>query len=56
MHKIAPNLCALIGSTIAANLVGLAGGLTALAQIPACNVQVLKNLKKFSFFFSFNFF
>lgn len=41
MSHIAPNLCALIGSSVAAQLVGLAGGLTALSKIPSCNVQVM---------------
>lgn len=41
MNKIAPNLCALIGSNVAALLVGLAGGLIALSKIPSCNVQVM---------------
>ena len=41
MSKIAPNLCALIGASVAAQLVGLAGGLIALSKIPSCNVQVM---------------
>eukprot|EP01038_Epipyxis_sp_PR26KG_P017359 gene17359-23976_t len=41
MNKIAPNLCALIGASLAAQLVGLAGGLVALSKIPSCNVQVM---------------
>lgn len=41
MSKIAPNLCTLIGAHIAAQLVGLAGGLIALSKIPACNIQVM---------------
>ena len=52
MNKIAPNLCALIGTFLAAQLVGLAGGLIALSQIPATNFQVIgqekKNLAGFS--------
>ena len=72
MHKIAPNLCAMVGSSIAAQLIGLAGearvtilsffrpiicggvaclsvagGLQALAQMPACNVQVMGQQKNF---------
>ena len=46
MNRIAPNLCAIVGSSIAAQLVGLAGGLMLLAQIPACNVQVMGQEKK----------
>ncbi|CAA0814146.1 pre-mRNA processing ribonucleoprotein binding region-containing protein [Striga hermonthica] len=49
---IAPNLSAVVGGTVAAKLMGTAGGLTALAKMPACNVQLLgakrKNLAGFS--------
>lgn len=52
MDAIAPNLSAAVGTEIAAQLMGIAGGLNALAQMPACNVQVLgakrKNLAGFS--------
>lgn len=52
MNDIAPNLCALTGSRVAAQLVGLAGGLTNLSKIPACNLQVMgqekRNLAGFS--------
>ena len=41
MHHIAPNLSAAVGSEIAAKLMGVAGGLKALSQMPACNVQVV---------------
>ena len=45
MSRIAPNLSADCGSTIAARLLGIAGGLRALAAMPACNIQVfLENL------------
>ena len=40
MHKIAPNLSAAVGTEIAARLMGVAGGLTSLSKMPACNVQV----------------
>ena len=40
MNRIAPNLSHLIGARVAAQLVGLAGGLIALSKIPACNIQV----------------
>lgn len=52
MGYIAPNLSAIVGSAVAAKLVGTAGGLSALAKMPACNVQLLgarkKNLAGFS--------
>ncbi|CAL9242775.1 unnamed protein product [Arabidopsis halleri] len=52
MGCIAPNISAIVGSAIAAKLMGTAGGLTALAKMPACNVLVLghkrKNLDGFS--------
>ena len=52
MNHIAPNLCCMIGSRIAAQLVGLAGGIIALSKIPACNLQVIgqekRNLSGFS--------
>lgn len=52
MGSIAPNLSAIVGSAVAAKLMGTAGGLSALAKMPACNVQVLghkrKNLAGFS--------
>jgi len=41
MHRVAPNLAALVGTAVAARLVGAAGGLQALARMPACNLQVL---------------
>lgn len=40
MNVIAPNTCALVGSGIASQLLGLAGGLTALSRIPGCNIAV----------------
>ena len=52
MDRIAPNLSAAVGTEIAAQLMGVAGGLHALAGMPACNVQVLgakrRNLAGFS--------
>ncbi|KAJ9554537.1 hypothetical protein OSB04_018582 [Centaurea solstitialis] len=52
MGYIAPNLSAIVGSAVAAKLMGTAGGLSALSKIPACDVQVLgakrKNLAGFS--------
>ncbi|KAL6635065.1 hypothetical protein ACP70R_027736 [Stipagrostis hirtigluma subsp. patula] len=52
MAYIAPNLAAIVGSAVASKLIGTAGGLGALAKMPACNVQLLgakkKNLAGFS--------
>ena len=52
MGYIAPNLSAIVGSAVAAKLMGTAGGLVSLAKMPACNVQLLgakkKNLAGFS--------
>ncbi|KAL6178356.1 hypothetical protein ACLB2K_049874 [Fragaria x ananassa] len=52
MGFIAPNLSAIVGSAVAAKLMGMAGGLDALAKMPACNVQLpgakKKNLAGFS--------
>ncbi|KAJ8640280.1 hypothetical protein MRB53_016974 [Persea americana] len=52
MGYIAPNLSAIVGTAVAAKLMGTAGGLSALAKMPACNVQLLgakrKNLAGFS--------
>mmetsp|Transcript_7586 Transcript_7586/g.19403 ORF Transcript_7586/g.19403 Transcript_7586/m.19403 type:complete len:508 (-) Transcript_7586:170-1693(-) len=45
MKAIAPNICAIIDTTLAAQLMGLAGGLAALSKIPACNVQTLGQQK-----------
>jgi U4/U6 small nuclear ribonucleoprotein PRP31 len=38
MHLIAPNLCAIVGSGVAAKLIASAGGIVELAKIPACNI------------------
>lgn len=40
MNVLAPNLSAIVGTTTAAKLLGVAGGLTGLAKMPACNVHV----------------
>jgi U4/U6 small nuclear ribonucleoprotein PRP31 len=46
MVFIAPNLTAILGSGIAAKLMGISGGLTNLSKIPACNILILgKTLK-----------
>lgn len=41
MEGLAPSISALIGPSLAARMVGLAGGLQAFSKIPACNLQVL---------------
>ena len=41
MSFIAPNLSVVLGSSIAAKLMGIVGGLTNLSRIPACNILVL---------------
>ena len=52
MSFIAPNLSAIAGASIAAKLMGLAGGLTNLSKMPSCNLEVLgcqrKSLSGFS--------
>jgi U4/U6 small nuclear ribonucleoprotein PRP31 len=40
MNVLAPNLSAIVGTTTAAKLLGVAGGLAGLAKMPACNVHV----------------
>ena len=46
MSHLAPNLSALVGSTVAAHLISVAGGLRRLSEIPACNLQVLGTRKQ----------
>lgn len=46
MTFIAPNLSAIVGASTAAKLMGVAGGLTSLSKMPACNVQLLGSQKK----------
>ena len=41
MTAVAPNVCALLDTGIAAQLMGLAGGLVAMSKIPSCNLQVM---------------
>ena len=38
MHYIAPNLCEIVGSTVASKLIASAGGIVELSRIPACNI------------------
>ena len=46
MSIIAPNLSKVVGSRVATKLLGVAGGLTGLAKIPACNVGLLGASRK----------
>ncbi|KAK9837334.1 hypothetical protein WJX81_007173 [Elliptochloris bilobata] len=46
MHRIAPNLSSAVGTEIAAQLMGVAGGLPQLSKMPACNIQVLGAKKR----------
>lgn len=52
MNVLAPNLSAIVGTTTAAKLLGVAGGLAALAKMPACNVHLLGAQKKVAIGFS----
>ncbi|TFK29285.1 U4/U6 small nuclear ribonucleo protein Prp31 [Coprinopsis marcescibilis] len=52
MNVLAPNLSAIVGTTTAAKLLGVAGGLAALAKMPACNVHLLGAQKKIAAGFS----
>ncbi|KAK4337325.1 hypothetical protein RND71_043496 [Anisodus tanguticus] len=52
MSFIAPNLSQIVGANIAAKLMGLAGGLTNLSKMPACNIEVLGSKKKHLYGFS----
>ena len=38
MHKVAPNICEIIGPKIASKLISAAGGVGELAKIPASNI------------------
>lgn len=46
MQYIAPNLSLMVGSDTAAKLMGIAGGLSQLCKMPACNILVLGSQKK----------
>ncbi|KAL5196632.1 hypothetical protein ABZP36_000144 [Zizania latifolia] len=46
MGYIVPNLSAIVSSAVASKRMGTAGGLGALAKMPACNVQLLRAKKK----------
>eukprot|EP01095_Lingulamoeba_sp_RSL-Kostka_P005750 TRINITY_DN1741_c0_g1_i1.p2 TRINITY_DN1741_c0_g1~~TRINITY_DN1741_c0_g1_i1.p2 ORF type:complete len:311 (+),score=112.89 TRINITY_DN1741_c0_g1_i1:2013-2945(+) len=46
MSSIAPNLSAYVGTSIAAKLIGAAGGLQQLSKLPASTIQILGKNKK----------
>ncbi|XP_046740765.1 U4/U6 small nuclear ribonucleoprotein Prp31 [Diprion similis] len=46
MAFIAPNLSIIVGASTAAKIMGIAGGLTKLSKMPACNLLVLGSQKK----------
>ena len=48
MERWAPNVCALIGPALAAQLLATTGGLAELSKIPACNLQLLGKNKSTS--------
>lgn len=49
MNILAPNLSAIVGTTTAAKLLGVAGGLAGLAKMPSCNVHVCQSQSSTSF-------
>ncbi len=46
MAAVAPNLSAIVGTGIAAKLLGLAGGLQAFSRTPSCNIMLFGAMKK----------
>jgi len=52
MNILAPNLSSIVGTTTAAKLLGVAGGLNGLAKMPACNVYLLGAQRKIAAGFS----
>lgn len=52
MSMLAPNLSKIVGTTTAAKLLGVAGGLGGLAKMPSCNVHLLGAQKKITAGFS----
>lgn len=46
MSVVAPNVSAIAGANVAAKLMALAGGLSSLSKMPACNVEVLGSKRK----------
>jgi U4/U6 small nuclear ribonucleoprotein PRP31 len=45
MSALAPNVSALVGTHIAARLIGLVGGLEALSRMPGCNVMIIGSVE-----------
>jgi RNA processing factor Prp31 len=54
MNVLAPNLSAIVGTTTAAKLLGVAGGLGGLARMPSCNVHVSTQNCLLSFYLTFS--
>jgi len=52
MNILAPNLSVIVGTTTAAKLLGVAGGLGGIAKMPACNVHLLGAQRKIAAGFS----
>ena len=48
VSDVAPNLCILVGSQIAASLIAVAGGLSELSEIPSCNLSSIGKTKNSS--------
>ena len=46
MSLVSPNLSAIVGTNIAAKLLGLAGGLHAFSRQPSCNIMLFGAMKK----------
>jgi U4/U6 small nuclear ribonucleoprotein PRP31 len=46
MEALAPSICAIIGPSTAARLLGLTGGLAEVCKIPSCNLQVIGQVKQ----------
>uniref|UniRef100_A0A8K9Y3L6 U4/U6 small nuclear ribonucleoprotein Prp31 n=1 Tax=Oncorhynchus mykiss TaxID=8022 RepID=A0A8K9Y3L6_ONCMY len=46
MSFIAPNLSVIVGASTAAKIMGIAGGLTNLSKMPACNLMLLGTQKR----------
>ena len=48
MENMAPNVSAILGPRVTAQLLGLSGGLEELSKIPACNLQVIGQTRQTS--------
>ncbi|XP_062890941.1 U4/U6 small nuclear ribonucleoprotein Prp31 [Mobula hypostoma] len=46
MSLIAPNLSVIVGASTAARIMGMAGGLTNLSKMPACNIMLLGSQRR----------